>query len=160
MNRSMNLYPAMLLFAAGSALAQDGTPLGRWITESGNLEVEIAPCAPPPAGMSVLCGKVVRVIGNRSMSGPGQEMQPADTRPALGMTLLTGLQVAGEGVYEGTIYNRENAKHYSVKLTPAEPAQLLVRGYVGLPLFGRTQVWRRPSPDAAAPADAASGATR
>lgn len=154
----MKLHPVLLMFVAGTALAQGGTPLGRWITESGNLEIEIAPCAPPPAGMSVLCGKVVQVLANRSMSGPGQEMQPADTRPALGMTLLTGLQAAGEGVYEGTIYNRENAKHYSVKLTPAEPAQLLVRGYVGLPLFGKTQVWRRP--DAAAPAVAASGAAR
>ena len=156
----MKLHPVLLMFVAGTTFAQSGTPLGRWITETGNLEVEIAPCAPPPAGLSVLCGKVVRVLGNRSMSGPGQEMQPADTRPALGMTLLTGLQAAGEGVYEGSIYNRENAKHYRVKLTPAEPAQLLVRGYVGLPLFGKTQVWRRPSADVAAPADAASGAAR
>lgn len=156
----MKVHPVLLMFVAGSALAQGGTPLGRWITESGNLEVEIAPCAPPPAGAAVLCGKVVRVLANRSMSGPGEEMKPADARPALGMTLLTGLQAAGEGVYQGTIYNRENARHYSVKLTPAEPAQLLVRGYVGLPLFGKTQVWRRAPADATASADAASGAAR
>ena len=152
----MKLHPILLLLVAGAACAQAPAPLGRWITESGNLEVEIAPCHEPPAGM--LCGQVVRVLANRSMSAPGQAMQPADTRAALGMTLLTALVPAGDGVYEGTIYNRENAKHYSVKLTPAEPAQLLVRGYVGLPLFGKTQVWRRPSPDAAA--DAASGAAR
>ncbi len=155
---------ALLMLVAGSAFAQGGpatgTPLGRWLTESGNLEVEIAPCAPPPAGVAVLCGKVVRVLGNLSMSAPGQDMQPADTRPALGMTLLTGLQATGDGVYEGAIYNRENAKTYSVKLTPAEPAQLLVRGYVGLPLFGKTQVWRRPSTDAATPAAPASRAAR
>ena len=154
----MKLHPILLMTLAGSALAQPAAPLGRWVTESGNLEVEIAPCAEPPAGP--LCGKVVRVLANRSMSAPGQEMQPADSRPALGMTLLSGLQPAGDGVYKGTVYNRESAKHYSVKLTPAEPQQLLVRGYVGLPLFGKTQVWRRPTPEAAAPAAAASGAAR
>ncbi|HET7794022.1 MAG TPA: DUF2147 domain-containing protein [Rhizobacter sp.] len=153
----MKLHPILFTLVAGSALAQGhDAPLGRWLTESGNLEVEIAPCAEPPAG--TLCGKVVRVLANRSMSAPGQEMQPADTRPALGMTLLSGLTASGEGEYRGTIYNRENAKHYSVKLTPVEPAQLLVRGYVGLPLFGKTQVWRRPLPEVAA--EAASGATR
>lgn len=154
----MKLHPILLLTLACPALAQPAAPLGRWVTESGNLEIEIAPCAEPPA--DALCGKVVRVLANLSMSAPGQEMQPADTRPALGMALLTGLQPAGDGVFKGTIYNRENAKHYSVKLTPAEPAQLLVRGYVGLPLFGKTQVWRRPSSQVADPAVAASGAAR
>ncbi|AOG21636.1 DUF2147 domain-containing protein [Acidovorax sp. RAC01] len=118
-------------------------PLGRWITESGNLEVEIAPCA-----AQALCGKVVRVMANRSMSGPGPDMVAADQRPALGMTLLTGLREsgsAGSGTYQGEIYNRENAKTYRVNVTPAEPDQLLVHGYVGIPLFGKTQVWRRPA---------------
>ncbi|HEY0821267.1 MAG TPA: DUF2147 domain-containing protein [Rhizobacter sp.] len=153
----MKLLSLLLVTAASPALAQGHAPLGRWVTESGNLEVEIAPCAEPPAG--ALCGTVVRVLANRSMSAPGTDMQPADPRPALGMTLLSGLQPAGDGVFKGTIYNRENARHYRVKLTPAEPALLQVRGYVGLPLFGKTQVWRRPSPEAAAPAVPASGAT-
>lgn len=147
----MKLLPFAGLLLAGSAFAQPA-PLGRWITESGNLEVEVAPCG------DTLCGKVVRVIANRSMSRDGEEMKPADPRPALGMTLLSELKPSGDGEYKGSIYNRENAKTYSVRLTPAEPAQLLVRGYVGLPLFGKTQVWRRP--DAAVPADPASGATK
>lgn len=137
-------------------------PLGRWITESGNLEVDIAPCAThaganTTAGTNVgggsgtapnissLCGKVVRVLANRSMSAPGTDMAAADARPALGMTMLSGLRESSDGVYQGEIYNRENAKTYRAKLTPAEPDQLLVRGYVGIPLFGKTQVWRRPA---------------
>jgi uncharacterized protein (DUF2147 family) len=123
---------------AGAAAA-DGVqpPLGRWITESGNLEVEIAPCG------EALCGKVVRVLANRSMSAPGAEMQPADPRPALGMQLLSDFRASGDGEFQGRIYNRENAKHYSASLRPAAADQLLVHAYVGLPLFGKTQVWRR-----------------
>ena len=92
-------------------------------------------------------GKVVRVLANRSMSAPGTDMAAADARPALGMTLLSGLRPAegGSSEYQGEIYNRENAKTYRVNLTPAEPEQLLVHAYVGIPLFGKTQVWRRPA---------------
>ena len=131
--------------AAAPGTAHPKAPLGRWITESGNLEVNIAPCN--PAGGNALCGKVVRVLANRSMSAPGADMAAADARPALGMTLLSGLRPAegGSSEYQGEIYNRENAKTYRVNLTPAEPEQLLVHAYVGIPLFGKTQVWRRPA---------------
>ena len=131
--------------AAHTAAPQPKAPLGRWITESGNLEVDIAPCSGGAA--PALCGKVVRVLANRSMSAPGTDMAAADARPALGMTLLSGLRPAesGSSEYQGEIYNRENAKTYRVNLTPAEPEQLLVHAYVGIPLFGKTQVWRRPA---------------
>lgn len=137
-----------------SATAQPAThpkaPLGRWITESGNLEVDIAPCTADSssATATTLCGKVVRVLANRSMGAPGTDMAAADARPALGMTLLSGLRPTDGGrEHQGEIYNRENAKTYRAKLTPAEPDQLLVRAYVGLPLFGKTQVWRRAAAD-------------
>lgn len=131
--------------APAPGAAHPKAPLGRWITESGNLEVNIAPCN--PAGGNALCGKVVRVLANRSMGAPGTDMAAADARPALGMILLSGLRAAdgGNSEYQGEIYNRENAKTYRVNLTPAEPEQLLVHAYVGIPLFGKTQVWRRPA---------------
>ena len=126
-------------------------PLGRWITESGNLEVLIAPCDSTRA--TTLCGKVVRVLGNRSMSARGTDMAAVDTRPTLGMTLLSDLRETNVGdgshdvrvEYKGAIYNRENAKTYRATITSAQPDQLLVHAYVGLPLFGKTQVWHRPS---------------
>src|SRR5262249_50857822 len=73
--------------AAASVWAQPAGPssqagvLGRWLTHTGNLEVEIARCG------EALCGTVVKVLANNSMSGPG-EMAPKDGRPALGMTIL------------------------------------------------------------------------
>ncbi len=114
------------------------THLGRWIVESGNLEVEIAPCA------DLLCGKVVRVIANRAMSGPGPAA-PVDAPSPLGMVILSDLRT-DDGQLKGRIYNRENDKFYSATVKLGAPDQLLVHGYVGLPLFGKTQVWRRPGP--------------
>jgi len=131
------IVPLAFALAGAAAAAQDAPQLGRWLTESGNLEVEIAPC------QQALCGTVVRVLANRSMSGPGQEMQPADPRPAMGMTLLSDFRASGEGEWKGRIYNRENAKHYSALMSMSGPNQLVIRGYVGLPVFGKTQVWQR-----------------
>jgi uncharacterized protein (DUF2147 family) len=138
------LLAAMLILAAAHAGAQAPAHHGRWITESGNLEVEIAPCG------DAWCGTVTRVLANRSMSAPGQDMDAADKRPALGMKILTGLRPADDGVLTGEIYNRENAKTYSVRLTMDGPAQMLVRPYVGLPLFGKTQLWQRSAGTSAA----------
>jgi uncharacterized protein (DUF2147 family) len=116
---------------------QPPAQLGRWITESGNLEIDIAACG------DALCGTVTRVMANRSMSAPGQEMEAVDKRPALGMKILTGLRSSGDEKLTGEIYNRENAKTYSVRLTMDGPQQMLVRPYVGIPLFGKTQLWQR-----------------
>lgn len=134
--------PVLLLAALATAsLAQaqipSATPLGRWVTESGNLEVQIAPCG------DALCGKVVKVLSNRAMSGPGKAMDAVDPRPALGMEILSGLRSEGGGEFGGRIYNRENAKSYSASIRPVAPDQLEVRAYVWLPLFGKTQLWRR-----------------
>ncbi len=133
---------ALLATALFSASAAQDPPDGTWVTESGNLDVQLAPCGP------ALCGTVVKVLANRSMSGPGAEAVPVNAQPALGMTLLSGFQPSGEAEWKGQIYNRENGKTYSAMMTQPAPDQLLIRGYVGLPMFGKTQVWRR-SVDAA-----------
>jgi uncharacterized protein (DUF2147 family) len=132
---------AMLLVASlvgftSTAHAQDSAA-GRWITESGNLEVEIAPCG------DALCGTVVRVIANRSMGAPGSDMDPVDKRPALGMKILTDLRPVEGNALDGSIYNRENGKTYGARLTLDGAQQMFVKAYVGLPVFGKTQLWRR-----------------
>lgn len=115
---------------------------GRWITESGNFEVDIAPCG------QVLCGTVVRVLANRSMSRPSATMQAVDNRSPLGMKLLSELTPSGNGEWKGQIYNRENGETYNCLVQLLAPDQLKVRAYKGSPLFGKTQVWHRVTGDA------------
>lgn len=117
---------------------------GRWLTESGNLEIDVAPCG------QALCGIVAKVLTNRSMSAPGNEMQAVDSTPALGtkvlgMKILKDFTPAGDGQWEGQIYNRENGKTYSCVIALIDSDQLKVRPYKGLRLFGKTQIWRRVS---------------
>lgn len=159
LSRPRSATSCMRLAAVGAALALIGAtawsqeaPQGRWITASGNLEVEIAPCG------KALCGTVTQVLGNRSMSRDGEEMKAVDTRPALGMKILQNLvpeTVEGQRTtrWEGEIYNRENGKTYACLMSLNPDGSLLVRPYVGLPLFGKTQTWHR-SPPAATVGDA------
>ncbi|MDP6689178.1 MAG: DUF2147 domain-containing protein, partial [Alphaproteobacteria bacterium] len=44
---------------------------------------------------------------------------------------------------DGTIYNPEDGEIYSCTMTLVDGRTLKVRGDVGLPLFGKTQVWTR-----------------
>ncbi|WP_185545939.1 DUF2147 domain-containing protein [Variovorax sp. KBW07] len=133
---------------AQSSSAAAADPRGRWITANGNLEVEVAPCG------TALCGTVTKVLGNRSMAPGGGSMQPADGRPALGMTLLQDFKPVDASdasrsptEWAGQIYNRENGKTYSCNMTVSTAGnaagELVLHAYVGLPLFGKTQRWTR-----------------
>lgn len=145
--RAVLLFIAAML-AVGAAAADEAGPAGLWLTASGNLEVRIAPC-----GGAALCGKVERVIANQSMSRPGEAMA-ADAQPArVGMDILTDFVAAerettpdGRSVvtaWRGRIFNRESGKTYDCLMSLGEAGELTLRAYVGLPLFGKTQAWRR-----------------
>lgn len=120
----------MLCLYAVPAHAQTG----RWLTQSGNLEIEIAPCG------EALCGTAVRVLANNSMSNPGTSM---GDRPGLGLKILQDFTPSSGGSWEGHIYNRENGKTYRCRMKELSSDQLEVHPYVGIPLFGQTQIWRR-----------------
>lgn len=122
-----------------SAKTADRTqePIGRWLTESGNLEVDLAPCG------DGLCGTVARVISDRSMSGAKPAAAPADAPALLGLKILKDFVPSGKNEWKGQIYNRDEGKNYDCVMTFVPPDQLNVRGYKMIPLFGKTQVWRR-----------------
>jgi uncharacterized protein (DUF2147 family) len=62
----------------------------------------------------------------------------------IGMTMLKNVKAKGGG-YEGTeILDPFSGNTYRVKLSLKEEGKKMeVRGFVGLSLFGRTQVWER-----------------
>lgn len=83
---------------------------------------------------------------------PDQEQNPRcgkceDARkdqPIIGMTVITGMKKDGEGEYSGgQILDSNNGKIYKSKMSLREDGKLDVRGYVGLPMLGRTQTWVR-----------------
>lgn len=62
----------------------------------------------------------------------------------LGMTILRDAHRDGESWVEGNILDPENGKVYSCRLTLIDGGRRLnLRGYIGIPLIGRTQTWVR-----------------
>ena len=66
-------------------------------------------------------------------------------RPILGMQIMHDFTYnAGKNAWEGgRIYDPTNGKNYKCKIALTSPTQLVVRGYIGISLLGRTEVWRR-----------------
>lgn len=65
-------------------------------------------------------------------------------RPVIGMTILRGLRREGERYTGGEILDPDDGKVYRCTVTVIEGGKKLdVRGYIGIPLLGRSQVWQR-----------------
>lgn len=66
------------------------------------------------------------------------------TKPILGLINLRDFTYSQKGVWEnGKVYDPESGKEYSCKLTLKTSSSLEVRGFIGISLIGRTEVWQR-----------------
>ena len=77
-------------------------------------------------------------MGNQSMQSLAAARVPP---PQLGLRILSGLHPDGDA-WTGHIYNRENGRTYDCRVRRLGTGRLEVRGFVVLPLFGQTQIWR------------------
>jgi uncharacterized protein (DUF2147 family) len=66
------------------------------------------------------------------------------SRPIIGLVFMSGFTPAGSGKWDnGTIYDPKNGKTYSCNMELEGTNTLKVRGYIGISLIGRTQIWKR-----------------
>lgn len=95
-----------------------------------------------------LQGKVIKVFTSDG-SDPTTKICSACTgimhnQPIIGMVVLTGLTAKKQQWGNGQIVDPENGKSYKCALRTLENGKKLhVRGYLGLPLLGRSQTWER-----------------
>ncbi len=92
-------------------------------------------------------GRIEKVI-----PGPGESATPLCSecqgelrnQPIVGMTILSGLRQAGNEYTEGQILDPDSGKLYRCTVRLIDGGNRLnIRGYIGIPLLGRTQVWLR-----------------
>lgn len=65
-------------------------------------------------------------------------------KPLRGMVIMRNLKAEGDDYVDGDILDPDNGTVYRCRLRLAEGGRaLVVRGYVGISLFGRSQTWER-----------------
>jgi len=66
-------------------------------------------------------------------------------KPIIGMNIMGGYRKSAESEWtDGIILDPDNGKTYKSNITLIEGGKKLrVRGYIGIPLIGRTQIWLR-----------------
>jgi hypothetical protein len=65
-------------------------------------------------------------------------------KPFLGLMFIDGMRRSGLAYDGGTILDPETGTLYSANMQLSRDGNALtVRGYVGVPLFGQSQVWKR-----------------
>ncbi len=118
--------------------------LGQWLTAGGESRVEISRC-----DSVTYCGKIVWLRDPLKDGKPvADDKNPEDSlksRPVLGLQILRGFTYRGDGLWSGgKIYDPKSGNDYSAKMTLVDEGNLDLRGYVVIPLFGRTEKWTRP----------------
>jgi len=98
-----------------------------------------------------LCGRIYWLKKPLSKAGkPKLDAKNPDAslrdRPQCGLQILTGFSPTKKAnVYSGgEIYNPKSGKTYKSKIYIAKDGTLKIRGYVGIPLFGKSVKWERP----------------
>jgi len=139
----------ILLLAAGAVTTlcgQDqeeaGRILGIWVTEEGKARVEITRCGEQFCGTIIWLKEPVKE-GKPVVDDKNPDLNLRD-RPVLGMKLLWGFAFDGDGEYsDGEVYDAESGNTYKATMEFADEKTLDLRGYVLIPLFGRTSRWTR-----------------
>lgn len=136
---------AVLQAGLAIACAQSESPIGTWKTfdDKTGRPKSIVQITERDGALN---GKVIQVL--ESPDGPHPVCKPCEgerkDQPVEGMTILWGAKRKGGSWSDGEILDPENGKIYRVTLTPLDGGEKLdVRGYIGVPVIGRSQVWRR-----------------
>lgn len=91
-------------------------------------------------------GKILKVLDKEKADAlctkcPGS----LKNKPVEGLQILSGFKADGNNQWsDGKLVDPESGKTYSGKLTLSDNGQSLkLRGFVGTPVFGRSQTWQR-----------------
>jgi uncharacterized protein (DUF2147 family) len=135
------LLPA--LFVLIGAAAPSESLEGYWLTAKKDGIIQILRCG------EALCGKLAwfRIPPN-DPNQQGLDLHNPDparrNRPLCGLTFMSSFKATGPDTWEdGAIYDPDsgNTYHANMKLRP--DGTLDLHGYIGISLFGRSEVWTR-----------------
>jgi uncharacterized protein (DUF2147 family) len=137
------------MVAVGSSTSSEAShqvaasPIGRWYAEGGAAQVDVSDCG------GGLCGQVTWLRSPFDENGCElrDRYNPDPTlreRPVVGVQIFSGVESTDGRVWSGgTVYDPASGSTYHCTLSLDGENRLQLRGYIGVPLFGRTTTWIR-----------------
>ena len=132
----------VMLLTTIAIFAQTEPILGKWQNSSGEGRIEIFKKGDHYFGKLYWLKEPNNDQGQpkKDIKNPDKNLQ---SRNVLGLEILTNFTKDGSTFGGGKIYDPKTGKTYSCKMTLQGTDKLDIRGYVGVSLFGRTDVWTR-----------------
>jgi uncharacterized protein (DUF2147 family) len=108
-------------------------PLGLWTTANGSGVIEIGWCG------ATLCGWIVGI--KRAPDEP----VPKDYqgRSQCDLAIITDERPTQDGNWLGHVIDPRDGKTYQAEFWVDDAGRLNLRGFIGIPLLGRTEKWHR-----------------
>ena len=133
-----------------SALALAAEPTGEWRVANGAANIRIDDCG----------GTLWGIISWEKQPGvDSQNPNPAERgRPTLGLPILKAMRPTKPGLWEGEVYNAENGKTYSSRISLTAPDVLRIEGCVFGGLICGGENWTRVKAETAPAAPAVPAA--
>ena len=132
-----------LLFSI-TTFAQSDAILGNWYNQEKDAVIKII-----KTEKNTFQGQIVWMLNPNDENGnpkvdnlnPDESLQ---SRPRMGMVMMYDFSHDEDNVWsDGEIYDPKSGNTYSGTITLTSENNLDLRGYVGLPIFGRTSNWTR-----------------
>lgn len=137
---------AAAVMAMAPALANEASPVGLWkniddVSGKPKALIRISDNG------GVLQGKIEKLFRPAEQDQNPKCDKCTDARkdqPIVGMVFMSGLKKDGDEYTGGEILDPDNGKIYKSKMELADGGKKLkVRGYIGVPMLGRSQTWVR-----------------
>ena len=138
----MKYLSFLLLFIPSVVFSQQADDvLGYWLTDEATAKIEIYKEAGKYNGRIVWIDEPNDENGNPKLDveNPDESLR---SRPLMGLNLVSGFVFNDDQWEDGEIYDPKEGKLYSCRMR-LKKNKLEVRGYVGVPMFGKTVVWTR-----------------
>ncbi len=126
--------------SAGAVMAGDpDTVLGNWLVAAKDGQVNIFKCG------NKYCGRIVWLKDpfelDKNNPDPNRQKEKL-----MGKLMLLNFVYDDTEWEDGTIYDPGNGKTYSCKMWLEGKNKLWVKGYIGISLIGRKELWTRVIP--------------
>ncbi len=139
MNKCIGLL-LVLLFSTVLSWSQE--VVGLWYNDAKDAKIEVY-----KATNGKFYGKIVWLEEPNRDGKPKVDKfntnKKLQTRPIMGLVILSGLEQKGTAFENGTIYDPKSGKTYSCTVKNNGKDKLNIRGFVGISMLGKTTTWTR-----------------